>query len=172
MTVCLPMPWSTVGGLPTFCVSAGRSVLPISSCLHALTGNLLNYCQPFAWPNSQNQCHILGSTVGALFFCISNSFFIFSSCCFMGLWAVFKFYFSFSLLCNKPLKTLLVQTTSTYVDEPHSITTFFLDQGGCGCPAVPWGGEGEPDYSTPWVLPLSVSVMQYGGGASAPHWDL
>lgn len=86
----------------------------------------------------------------------------------MGLWAVFNFYFSFSLLCNKPLQKLLVQTTSTYVDEPGSITTFFLDQGGYGCPAVPWGGEGEPDYSTPRVLPLSVSVMQYGVEVQLP----
>ena len=51
MTVSLPTPWSTVGGLPTFYVTAGRSVLPIPSCLHALTGNL-KYRQPFAWPNS------------------------------------------------------------------------------------------------------------------------
>ena len=52
MTVSLPTPWSTVGGLPTFYVTAmlhyGRSVLPMSSCLHALTGNLLKYRQPFA----------------------------------------------------------------------------------------------------------------------------
>ena len=33
--------------------------------------------------------------------------------------------------------------------SPASTATFFLDQGGCGFSAVHWGGEGEPDYSTP-----------------------
>lgn len=103
-------------------------------------------------------------------------FFFFSFWCFIGLWAVFKFYFSFSLLYYKPLQKLLVQTTTIYVNRPHFhhhilpwsgwlwMLSCVLGSGG--------GAEGEPDYSTPWVLPLSVSLMQNGGGGSAPHWDL
>ena len=92
--------------------------------------------------------HILGFIVGALFFWVSNSFFFLSFWGFMGLWAVFKFYFSFLLLYNKPLQKLLVQTTSIYVNKPcfhHHI--------------LPWSG---------WLWILSCALGR-GGGAWLLH---
>lgn len=92
---------------------------------------------------------ILGFIAGALFFWVSNSFFFFFSFwCFIGLGAVFKFCFSFSLLNNKPLQKLLVQTTSIYVNKPHFHHHI-----------LPWSG---------WLWMLSYALGS-GGGAWLLH---
>ena len=74
--------------------------------------------------------------------------FFFSFWGFMGLWAVFKFYFSFSLLYNKPFQKLLVQTTSIYVNKPCFHHHIF-----------PWSG---------WLWMFSCALGR-GGGAWLLH---